>query len=385
MRAKKAKPRKKIPKAVEAELLLSCRRRCCLCYYLNENVKTTLNGQIAHIDHDPSNNDLNNLAYLCLEHHEQYDSRTSQTKKITASELHKAKNKLSDYIDRCLSSDKDSCERVVITIDGDFESFNNEECEKLLQIIKEASGIRGGVKVIQQKRGSIQLELSLTSTDAQKLYCAFNENKLTHTGVMNIQLLPPYANSIEFHGKFDTSILGGRVVTKLQAVKTITHADSCQFISAGNDVPREKAACGLFVKEFGKRDKYAIIVVMHLMEPSNPIVMGAIRAHKSDLGSWPISRPLDLVREFAETFGAQRQHPALGTSSLFVDAQTPIPPIYRDLPGVQAIMELIPGTEPAYVLIIGKIESGESELHFLLAVSMKKYNASLRGHKVLIR
>jgi len=44
-------------------------------------------GQIAHLDHDRNNNHIDNLCFLCQAHHDQYDSRTSQTKALTEREV----------------------------------------------------------------------------------------------------------------------------------------------------------------------------------------------------------------------------------------------------------------------------------------------------------
>ena len=44
-------------------------------------------GQIAHLDKDPANNSEENLAFLCFEHHDQFDSRTSQSKNLTRLEI----------------------------------------------------------------------------------------------------------------------------------------------------------------------------------------------------------------------------------------------------------------------------------------------------------
>lgn len=44
-------------------------------------------GQIAHLDRDPQNDCLDNLAFLCLSHHDQYDTRTSQSKGWTIAEV----------------------------------------------------------------------------------------------------------------------------------------------------------------------------------------------------------------------------------------------------------------------------------------------------------
>lgn len=44
-------------------------------------------GQIAHLDHNPANSTAENLAFLCLEHHDQYDTRASQSKGLTFQEV----------------------------------------------------------------------------------------------------------------------------------------------------------------------------------------------------------------------------------------------------------------------------------------------------------
>jgi hypothetical protein len=44
-------------------------------------------GQIAHLDQNPANSTAENLAFLCLEHHDQYDTRTSQSKGLTLREV----------------------------------------------------------------------------------------------------------------------------------------------------------------------------------------------------------------------------------------------------------------------------------------------------------
>jgi hypothetical protein len=65
--------RQTIPQTTETQLLLNCRRRCCICYGLKRDSRIK-QGQIAHLDHNRSNYDINNLAFLCLTHHDIYDS-----------------------------------------------------------------------------------------------------------------------------------------------------------------------------------------------------------------------------------------------------------------------------------------------------------------------
>jgi hypothetical protein len=78
--------RKDFPIEVQLEILLKCRRTCALCYYL-EGELNWKPGQLAHIDRDPSNVSKENAAYLCMPHHDEYDSERSQTKKFLPAEL----------------------------------------------------------------------------------------------------------------------------------------------------------------------------------------------------------------------------------------------------------------------------------------------------------
>jgi len=76
----------KLSKDREAEILVASHRRCCLCYFL-DNEKKPQGGQIAHINHNPRNNHIENLVFLCLNHHDEYDSKTSQSKGFTEKEV----------------------------------------------------------------------------------------------------------------------------------------------------------------------------------------------------------------------------------------------------------------------------------------------------------
>lgn len=74
------------------------RRRCCLCFGLNRDMAEK-RGQIAHLDRDPSNDSLDNLAYLCFDHHDQYDSHTSQGKGLTMGEVKQYRQRLYEALE----------------------------------------------------------------------------------------------------------------------------------------------------------------------------------------------------------------------------------------------------------------------------------------------
>ena len=78
--------RKKVTTQMQADVLLKSRRRCCICFGLNRDTSIK-QGQIAHLDHNPNNNKEDNLAFLCFDHHDQYDSKTRQSKNLTKLEV----------------------------------------------------------------------------------------------------------------------------------------------------------------------------------------------------------------------------------------------------------------------------------------------------------
>lgn len=78
--------RRSIPTETQTEVLLKTKRRCCLCFGLNIDFAQK-SGQIAHLDKNPNNNSPSNLAFLCLDHHDKYDSSTSQSKGFTKKEV----------------------------------------------------------------------------------------------------------------------------------------------------------------------------------------------------------------------------------------------------------------------------------------------------------
>jgi hypothetical protein len=86
--------RAKISRSTQDHILAECRRRCAFCFALANDVTAKVHGQIAHIDRNPNNNGEENLAYLCLEHANLYDLKSSQSKGFTPGELRAHKGRL---------------------------------------------------------------------------------------------------------------------------------------------------------------------------------------------------------------------------------------------------------------------------------------------------
>jgi len=75
--------RSRIPRAVESEVLFRADHTCCVCRTRWKDV------QLQHIDGNPSNNRLSNLAVVCLDCHSQITGRRGLGKSFTPSEVRK--------------------------------------------------------------------------------------------------------------------------------------------------------------------------------------------------------------------------------------------------------------------------------------------------------
>ena len=99
-----------IPIAIQTNVLISCRRRCCLCFFLEQDSEVK-DGQIAHLDREPANNAEENLAFLCMRHHSQYDAGGSRAKGLTIGEVKHARDVLYEALS--CSTDTELLEVVV--------------------------------------------------------------------------------------------------------------------------------------------------------------------------------------------------------------------------------------------------------------------------------
>ena len=91
--------RKKTPAQTEAEVLVASRRRCALCWGLAKDLRVK-RGQIAHLDRNHANSSIENLASLCLEHHDDYDTKRSQPKGYSIQEVKTYRNELHQIFER---------------------------------------------------------------------------------------------------------------------------------------------------------------------------------------------------------------------------------------------------------------------------------------------
>ena len=129
-----------LPSKTETEVLLSSRRRCAICFGLNRDASVK-QGQIAHLDRDRSNNKIENLAFLCLDHHDQYDSRMSQSKGLKSTEVKYYRAELEEALRFALTAPIELHEDQIVTKEweGIFR-WETADASAELQIFKSTKG-----------------------------------------------------------------------------------------------------------------------------------------------------------------------------------------------------------------------------------------------------
>src|SRR5688572_13444448 len=90
--------RKSVSQSTQTKVLVRSRRRCALCFGLRFDT-TEKKGQIAHLDKDSSNSKEDNLAFLCLEHHNDYDSISRQAKGYREGEVRTYRDALYEFLE----------------------------------------------------------------------------------------------------------------------------------------------------------------------------------------------------------------------------------------------------------------------------------------------
>lgn len=85
--------RQPVSQSVQADVVTKSRRRCALCVFL-DNDRSEKDGQIAHLNGKNSDSRLENLVWLCLFHHNRFDSRTSVSKNYTQHEVKRYRDQL---------------------------------------------------------------------------------------------------------------------------------------------------------------------------------------------------------------------------------------------------------------------------------------------------
>lgn len=151
----KVNVRKTTTREVEHAVLTKSRRRCAFCYFFHLD-SGDKKGQIAHIDRNSSNSSEGNLVFLCMPHHDEYDSTTSQSKGLQVKEAKSAKSNLEEQIKNNLESLIKESSRTKDTPLRDLEFVSIEVYDRRYPVFtafwKFVLSILREVKVLEKER-----------------------------------------------------------------------------------------------------------------------------------------------------------------------------------------------------------------------------------------
>ena len=102
------KNRIKIPPEIVQQVLVASRHTCCIC-------REVQGGQIHHIDEDPANNELDNLAALCTNCHQKVHAKIPFQRGISPDHVKKYRNEWQEIV-----NDVNSGKRIMMGAAGDF-------------------------------------------------------------------------------------------------------------------------------------------------------------------------------------------------------------------------------------------------------------------------
>lgn len=171
--------------AAATEVLIRSRRRCCLCYFWNKDLNQK-DGQLAHVDRDHTHSEFDNLAYLCLDHHNEYDSKHLQSKNITPDELRFARTQL--YERMGTGFEPDARVTVTIELDRDFATFDDDAKEEVLDLVKDALDRNANVRIVRIRPGSVHITLEMNSSDAIKIVQAIKRGAFEQIAAVDAEL-----------------------------------------------------------------------------------------------------------------------------------------------------------------------------------------------------
>jgi HEAT repeat protein len=165
--------RKQLPSRTETAILTKSKRRCCLCFHLNQDYGEKL-GQVAHLDGNPENDIEDNLAYLCFDHHSLFDSTTRQHKNYTTTEVKAARE---DLCSRNGTLDSDRAVQWIIVLDGVVAEFNKPRVEaiaaRLQELLQDPQ-----LTITRIQRGSVRVTVESGAGAFRLIKSLFDEGRV---------------------------------------------------------------------------------------------------------------------------------------------------------------------------------------------------------------
>ena len=364
--------RKRIDPSDEATLLMACRRRCCLCTHYKSDFSRK-KGQIAHIDGDRTNAAIANLVFLCLECHDEYDSRSSQSKNFTQKELRLCKQQLDSYY----SNDKQLRVTISLTLDlpsAEFDRRHDEIHDVLSRVIGRE------IEAINLQFGAGAFDVTVSADDAHQLVRETNDGALDGFKILDREIVDVRSESARKTPSFSEGF-GDDYLDEFVSKETIIgtfESPNCEthFDASGNFCTFEESVLSIFVKQFGSSTRqFAAVafVIRNERSPTERTFHPGIRVYRSEFNysdSWSAT---DYATAFAEKYGISIQP---------FSRRMILPP--DKISGLETIAKTVASTTfrgPYHYIAMQRTNFlGVTNIYFMLIVDIVKYAQSLRSH-----
>ena len=316
--------RKLIPQQVVASILIESRRRCCFCFFWDGDL-TQKEGQITHVDRDHENNAQENLAFLCLKHHNEYDRKQLQAKNYTPEELQHAKKQLVEH----MTHSGRSIAVVTLELNRSFDTFSDHDQDSVLSLVRDALNGPAELRIRSRQPGSVRLTLELSSSDTEKLVDAFATGKLAACDAIGITI-DSFKNPVR-DMSLDTFWEDGvckHAFSKQQIEDVVRTPDREQLLFPKQSVSTEQPGVALFVKQFCKSntDNCYSALVMAARTENTTFIHTAVRVYATDVEHSPDWPPLEVLRAFLNNFGYATDYGLLGKTLLLLAKHVNVPP-----------------------------------------------------------
>lgn len=290
----------------ELKVLYESRRRCCLCFHL-QNDLLEKKGQIAHINKNSSDSREANLAWLCLDHHDTYDSKSSQSKNYTQQELREAKRDLVKQM-----SSFNFPETAFITLQIENKGNALSEGELSLLTSKVASFVEHSDERLHVRRKSpTEEQFAISASDVERVSQAVDSGDLDEFKVSGIAIdRYTMKTTVSFHDGFTGKSVLKFSASKNQILDAFYRPDLSQHFLAGSVGNAANFTLTMRAKSYGTNDPYLLLVFGNTNCPEQVTIDTCVRFKKSTIHYDECSIPSELARKFFKLFG---QHFDLGT------------------------------------------------------------------------
>ena len=364
--------RKRIDPTDEASLLMACRRRCCLCAHYKSDFSRK-KGQIAHIDSDRTNAAIANLAFLCFECHDEFDSRSSQSKNFTQKELRLCKQQLESYY----AVDKQLRVTISLTLDLTPVEFDRrrDEIHDML-----SNSIGSQIEAINLRFGTDAVDITLSTDDAHQLVRDTNDGSLGAFKIREREIVDVRSESSRITPSFSDGF-GDDYLDEFVSKETITRtfeSPTCEthFDANGHSCPFDESVLSIFVKQFGSslRQFAAVVFVLRSeRSPTERTFHPAIRVYRSEFKYSDSWSAVDYAIAFAGKYGI--------TIQPFIRRMI-LPP--DKILGLETITKTVASTTfrgPYHYIAMQRTNFlGVTNIYFMLIVDIVAYAKSIRSH-----